>query len=106
MSFPLRGTPVYQLAVKQPFDSLDHDGKIYSHYLARAAWHGSRISLWETSQESPLIFDLILDLYHACEGKWDTIMTQCGVTRDELEAFLEYAGTFLSHLGNVYVGAV
>lgn len=81
MSSRLRGTPVYQLAVKQPFDSLDHESKIYAHYLARAVWHGSRISLRETSRESPLIFDLILDLYHACEGQWDTIVTRCGLQK-------------------------
>jgi dipeptidyl-peptidase-3 len=55
------------------------------------------------SPESPDIFDFIMDLYHACDGKWDTLVAQCNITPEELTLFLEYAATFLCNLGNSYV---
>ncbi|GAB1211055.1 hypothetical protein ATERTT37_000167 [Aspergillus terreus] len=43
-----------------------------------------------------------MDVYHACGGKWDTLVSQCDITSDELTRFLEYAASFLSNLGNFY----
>lgn len=57
----------------------------------------------QVSLESPDIFDFIIDLYHACNGKWDTLIAQCNITSEELAAFLEYAAMFLCNLGNFYV---
>ncbi|KAI1830109.1 hypothetical protein DTO013E5_7643 [Penicillium roqueforti] len=99
---PPPGTPIHQLAIKPIFDALEPREKFYAHYCARAAWHGSRILMRQVSPESPGIFDFIMDLYHACDGKWDTLATQCNVTSEELEEFLEYAAMFLCNLGNFY----
>ncbi|KAG8417410.1 hypothetical protein J3459_006698 [Metarhizium acridum] len=43
-----------------------------------------------------------MDLHHACGGRWDTLVTQCHLTTEELDSFLEYAGMFLCNLGNSY----
>ncbi|KAH9211492.1 peptidase family M49-domain-containing protein [Leptodontidium sp. 2 PMI_412] len=56
----------------------------------------------QVSPESPDIFDFIMDLYHACDGKWDTSVAQCNITSEELTSFLEYAAMFLCNLGNFY----
>jgi dipeptidyl-peptidase-3 len=99
---PPAGAVVHQLVVKPVFDALEPREKRYAHHMARAAWHGSRIIMSQVSLESPAIFDFILDLHHACSGDWDSLVTQGGILPEELEAFLEYAGTFLCNLGNFY----
>ena len=58
----------------------------------------------QVSSESPDIFNFIMDLHHACGGKWNTLVAECNITAQELQSFLEYAGTFLCNLGNYYVG--
>ncbi|KAJ5725022.1 uncharacterized protein N7483_006379 [Penicillium malachiteum] len=98
---PLGGT-VHQLVIKAVFEALEPREKLYAHYLARAAWCGSRIIMRQVSPEGPGIFDFIMDLYHSCGGEWDTLIAQCNVTPDELTYFLEYASVFLSNLGNFY----
>lgn len=71
--------------------------------MKRAAWKGTRIILRQVSPEANSIFDFILSLHRSCEGKWDDLAIQTGVSVDELDAFLEYAATFLSNVGNYYV---
>jgi dipeptidyl-peptidase-3 len=100
---PFPSTTINQLVVKPIFDALEPREKLFAHYLARAAWHGSRIVMRQVSTESPDIFDFIMDLYHACDGKWDTLVTWCNITSENLSSFLEYAATFLCNLGNFYV---
>ncbi|KAB8223218.1 hypothetical protein BDV33DRAFT_200766 [Aspergillus novoparasiticus] len=95
--------PNHQLVVKPIFDALKSHEKLYAHYLAKAAWHGSRIIMHQVSPDSPVIFDFSMDLYHACSGKWGTLVTKCGITHEELESFLEYAATFLCNL-DIYYG--
>ncbi|RHZ51299.1 hypothetical protein CDV55_101253 [Aspergillus turcosus] len=99
---PSLGAAINQLVIKPIFDALEPREKFYAHYLARAAWHGSRVIMRQVSPESPDIFDFIMDLYHACGGKWDTLVAQCNITSEELVSFLEYAATFLCNLGNFY----
>ena len=102
---PPPGATIHQLVIKPIFDALEPREKFYAHYLARAAWHGSKIIMRQVSPESPDIFDFIMDLYHACGGKWDTLVTQCNITSEELASFLEYAAMFLCNLGNFYVSS-
>ncbi|KAL7944841.1 hypothetical protein V8C42DRAFT_345281 [Trichoderma barbatum] len=85
-------------------DALNEREKFYTHYLSRGAWHGSRIIMRQVSPESPDIFDFIMNLYHACDGKWNTLVAQCNITPEELTSFLEYAAMFLCNLGNFYSG--
>ncbi|KAH8729999.1 peptidase family M49-domain-containing protein [Ilyonectria robusta] len=56
----------------------------------------------QVSPESPDIFDFIMELYRACSGDWNTLVTECNILLEELEAFFEYAGMFLCNLGNLY----
>ncbi|KAM3546936.1 hypothetical protein ARSEF1564_000249 [Beauveria bassiana] len=83
---PALGAIVHQMLIKPSFDLLEPREKLYAHHMARASWHGSRIIMRQVSAESPDIFDFIMDL----------------ITDGELQAFLEYAGTFLCNLGNYY----
>ncbi|KAK1826927.1 dipeptidyl-peptidase [Podospora conica] len=99
---PLTGTVVHQLEVKSVFDALGKTDKLYAHHLARAAWHGTRIILRQVSPESADIFDFIMGLHSACGGDWDTLTTRCEILPEELDAFLEYAATFLCNLANFY----
>jgi dipeptidyl-peptidase-3 len=71
----------------------------------RAAWHGTRIILHQVSPEACFIYDFILELYSACSGDWKTFVEQGDLKEQELEAFLDYAATFLSNIGNYYVSA-
>lgn len=92
----------YQLANKELFDSLTQREKLYAHHLARAAWHGSRIILRQTSPEGTGIFDFILELHKACGGQWNKLVDRYEVQPDELDNFLEFSGLFLSNMGNYF----
>lgn len=89
---------------EERFNSLSPREKLYAHHLARAVWHGSRIVLRQTSPEAIGIFDFILELHKACGGEWDKLVDQDGVSPDDLDEFLEFAGMFLSRQGNYWVG--
>ncbi|KAK7931542.1 dipeptidyl-peptidase 3 [Apiospora marii] len=94
---------VYRLEIAHLFNDLSEQEKLYSHYMARAAWSGTRIILRQVSPESPAIFDFILALYRSCDGDWSSVVGQGGVvTEQDMAGFLEYAATFLSNVGNYY----
>lgn len=95
----------HQLAPKDLFDGLTQREKLYAHHLARAAWHGSRIILRQTSPEGTGIFDFILELHKACGGQWSKLVDQCGLKPDELDNFLEFSGLFLSNMGNYFASS-
>lgn len=69
----------------------------------RAAWHGTRIVLRQVSPEAIGIFDFIIELYQTCSGDWDQLISEGRIKQSECDAFLEYAATFLSNVGNYYV---
>ncbi|KAI1654072.1 dipeptidyl peptidase III [Daldinia decipiens] len=93
---------IYKLGVKPLFDNLSEKEKLYSHYLSRAAWSGTRIILSQVSPESIGIFEFIMELYRSCGGDWNQFSEDYGVAVEDLEAFLEFAATFLSNIGNYY----
>ncbi|KAH8813356.1 peptidase family M49-domain-containing protein [Xylogone sp. PMI_703] len=93
---------IHALDIQQAFQGLSEKEKNYAHYMSRAAWHGTRIILRQVSVESVGIFDLIMELYNFCSGNWNVFLGGDGITRDELGAFLDYAATFLSNIGNYY----
>lgn len=70
----------------------------------RAAWSGTRIILRQVSPESIGIFEFIMELHRSCGGDWNQFSEDYGVDVEDLEAFLEFAATFLSNVGNYYVG--
>jgi dipeptidyl-peptidase-3 len=44
-----------------------------------------------------------MELYASCSGDWKTVIVNDGITPEECAAFLEFAATFLSNVGNYYV---
>ncbi|KAF7162752.1 hypothetical protein CNMCM5623_007921 [Aspergillus felis] len=92
---------VVRLEIKSHFDSLK-DGKLrkYAHYLSRAAFEGTRITLRQVSPESEPIYDLIISLYNACNGDWASLAQKTKVSDEHLRFFLEYAAQFLGNCGN------
>ena len=55
------------------------------------------------SPESPKIYDFILELDKSISGDWDALVRSGRVKAEECEAFLDYAASFLSNVGNYYV---
>jgi dipeptidyl-peptidase III len=70
---------------------------------SRAAWHGTGITLSQTSPESNDIYDMIIFLYDYCKGDWNGLAASCEVDEQEMQAFLDYAACFLSDTGNYYM---
>ncbi|PVH81243.1 dipeptidyl peptidase III [Cadophora sp. DSE1049] len=101
--FPGDDAATHKLAINHIFDRLSQKEKLYAHHLSRAAWHGSRIILRQTSPEAIDIFDFILDIHQACGGNWNKLVEQGSMTSNDLKAFLEYSALFLCNLGNFYV---
>ncbi|KAF2731427.1 hypothetical protein EJ04DRAFT_583632 [Polyplosphaeria fusca] len=94
--------PIHRLSIDHAFPGLSKNEKFYAHYMARAAWHGTRIILRQVSPESLGIFDFILDLHSSCSGDWNALVQQGCFLEKECAAFLKYAATFLSNVGNYY----
>jgi dipeptidyl-peptidase III len=59
--------------------------------------------LRQVSPEAIGIFDFIIELFHTCSGDWDQLVSEGSIKQGECHAFLEYAATFLSNVGNYYV---
>ncbi|KAK7942707.1 uncharacterized protein PG986_011820 [Apiospora aurea] len=74
MSGVIEPPQVYRLEIAHLFNDLSGQEKLYSHYMARAAWSGARIILRQVSPESLAIFDFILALYQSCNGDWSSIV--------------------------------
>ncbi|KAJ3521737.1 hypothetical protein NM208_g13157 [Fusarium decemcellulare] len=92
---------VFKLGIESQFGRLTDREKRYAHHMARAAWYGTRIILLQVSPESPDIFDFILELHRTCSGDWRSLIGP-DVSSEDLQAFLTYAATFLSNVGNYY----
>ncbi|KUJ20377.1 putative dipeptidyl peptidase 3 [Mollisia scopiformis] len=88
------------LVIKKHFDALTDQQARYAHYISRAAFTGTRITLRQVSPESEDIYDFIIELYKACNGDWKSLQEKAGVTTEDLQYFLEYAGQFLGNCGN------
>ncbi|KAI0199001.1 peptidase family M49-domain-containing protein [Astrocystis sublimbata] len=93
---------IYRLDIASLFSTLSEQEKKYSHYMARAAWAGARIIFRQVSPESPAIFDFIIRLRELCDGDWQRFAHLEGVSQGDVSAFLAYAATFLSNVGNYY----
>lgn len=72
------------------FAGLTEKEKLYAHYLCRASWEGAHICLLQTSPESPGIFLLLQQLFHAEsveELKERALLSDNGPSKDEFEVF-------------------
>ncbi|KAL9953202.1 hypothetical protein ACROYT_G040579 [Oculina patagonica] len=91
------------LDCRTAFSGLTEKEKLYAHYLCRASWDGALICLLQTSPESPGIFLLLQQLFHAEsveELKERALSSENGPTQEEFENFLIYAAAFYGNLGN------
>ncbi|KAJ5655589.1 Dipeptidyl-peptidase 3 [Penicillium longicatenatum] len=92
---------VVRLEIKSHFDALqDESLRKYAHFMSRAAFEGTRVTLRQVSPESEPIYDLILSLHHACNGDWKSLAQKTQVADEHLRFFLEYAAQFLGNCGN------
>ncbi|PLN76909.1 dipeptidyl peptidase [Aspergillus taichungensis] len=92
---------VVRLEVKHHFDGLkDEKLRKYAHYMSRAAFEGTRITLRQVSPESEPIYDFIIALYKSCNGDWSGLAKRTNVSDEHVRFFLEYATQFLGNCGN------
>jgi dipeptidyl-peptidase-3 len=68
--------------------------------LDRACFAGTRIVLRQLSPESEPIYDFIIALHKHCNGDYDALAKDAGLSKDDLDAYLNYAAQFLGNLGN------
>ncbi|EEQ28450.1 dipeptidyl-peptidase 3 [Microsporum canis CBS 113480] len=92
---------IVRLEIRPHFEALKDDKlKRYSHFISRAAFQGTRITLRQVSPESEPIYDLIISLYNTCKGDWKALATKTNTSPENLQFFLEYAAQFLGNCGN------
>ncbi|KAF2807643.1 uncharacterized protein BDZ99DRAFT_509861 [Mytilinidion resinicola] len=96
--------PICKIPCATAFSELNQQERLYTHHMCRASFHGARVLLRQTSQESEEIFDLIIALSKAAGGQWGQFANSRGVSGDDLKYFLEYASMFLGNVGNYRVG--
>ncbi|KAJ3092837.1 hypothetical protein HK100_006834 [Physocladia obscura] len=104
--------PLARLEVKEHFDSLSDKEKNYgdrqkllAHFIGRAAWAGARITSATTSHVSPLLFQLILDIFsdkHDSKKIRDVaaFKADAGLSEENWKLFLEYSVQVLYNLSN------
>ncbi|KAJ3082453.1 hypothetical protein HK102_001668 [Quaeritorhiza haematococci] len=102
--------PVCQLEVKKHFETLTDKEKLYAHFISRASWHGQKILSHQLSEESPLIYELLLEIFtdhspktpsaHPTLRDLDALFTQSGISPQNRKYTLEYAAQVFSNAGN------
>ncbi|KAL1978028.1 hypothetical protein VTN31DRAFT_887 [Thermomyces dupontii] len=92
---------IVRLEIKPHFEALpDEKLRRYAHFMSRASFEGTRITLRQVSPESEPIYDLIVALYKSVNGDWESLAEKTGVSKEDLRYFLEYAAQFLGNAGN------
>ncbi|KAI1007998.1 putative dipeptidyl peptidase 3 [Podosphaera aphanis] len=88
------------LKIKQHFETLTDQQALYAHYISKAAFSGTRITLRQVSPESENIYDFILELCRSSNGDWKSLQNEAKITPEDLQSFLEYSAQFLGNCGN------
>jgi dipeptidyl-peptidase-3 len=66
----------------------------------RACFAGTRIVLRQVSAESEHIYDFIIALHKHGKGDYQALAKETGLSKEEIETYLNYAAQFLGNLGN------
>ncbi len=101
--FADKGAPICVIPISEAFAALSIEEQIFAHHMCRASFHGTRILLRQTSQESEAIYDLIISLYQAASGNWLELGSRMHVSNEDINDFLDYASMFLGNVGNYRV---
>jgi dipeptidyl-peptidase-3 len=90
--------PVSKLDVKEAFDLLSKEEKLYAHYFSQACWAGAPIVLAQVSNESLDIFQLFNALF--ANNGVQSLKEKRAVDDQAFENLLIYATLFLGNMGN------
>ncbi|XP_065563077.1 dipeptidyl peptidase 3-like isoform X2 [Artemia franciscana] len=95
-------TPVVYLECEKAFLALESSEKRYAHHLSKASYYGGLIVLAQTSPESPLIFNLIHQIFSkkTVEEVRDIALNKAGFIEEEFQAFMVYVCGFYTNMGN------
>ncbi|KAI3388069.1 hypothetical protein SNEBB_002531 [Seison nebaliae] len=89
------------LSCRQAFERLTNKQKQYAHYMAKATWYGSLITLYQTSVESPAIFLLMFSTFRSVSSMEEMKKKCCEVlTEEEYQALIFYYSGVLCYMGN------
>lgn len=92
--------PFVELGCSAAFSSLTETEKLYAHYLSQASWNGGLIVFLQTSPESPIILNLLIDVFVGQTLDELRELSLKHVDKDEYIAFLVYAAGILANAGN------
>ena len=84
--------PICRLEVKKHFETLTEKEKLYAHYISRASWEGTKVLAGQLSEESPVIFDLLMGILRNKEdstkvGDLDALRQVSGVSEEDFKLF-------------------
>jgi len=97
---------ICRLEIEPHFSSLKLNEKLYAHYISRAAFLGTRVTMRQISPESETIYDLIVSQYKAVGGDWGKLGAETGVSEEAVQLWLEYVAGFLGNAGNYKVSNI
>ncbi|GAA5959614.1 hypothetical protein JCM3765_007217 [Sporobolomyces pararoseus] len=100
-----RAPPVCSLQVKDSFNNLTKQEKLYSHFMSQACWSGGRIIMRQTTETAEQLYDLIVSTFaksnEAKLGDLEQLKSKSGVTQEEWDDTLAYCAQALSNLSNI-----
>lgn len=91
---------IVPLTIKPHFEALSDKEKLYAHHLSIACFAGTRIVLRQCSPESESIYDFIVALHKHSKGDYPALAKDAGLSKVEIDEYLNYAAQFLGNLGN------
>ncbi|GAA5943456.1 dipeptidyl-peptidase III [Sporobolomyces koalae] len=96
--------PVCSLKIKDSFNGLTEQEKLYSHWMSQACWAGGRIIMRQTTEFSEQLHDLIVATFsHASQHQLadlEQLKAESRVGQEDWDATLAYCAQVLSNLSN------
>lgn len=94
-------TPIIELDCKSSFERLTKQERLYTHFLSKASWVGSLITLYQTSIESPIIFSLFNRIFSKQDiTQLKELAASLGFSDDDWTALLVYVSSIVANMGN------